>query len=371
MQITTINNEVLDKSLARKIRGNYYKIGDINVEHSGDCFKINDRFYTLEKEKIVWDNYLNQYVLKNEKVIYGIVKHDLNYGLKYGWFNNVENKDVCIIYFNKIEKVYCINRSIKLLSDYLHNDINVYFNPKYFTYSDVFPRQQVDSSYKSSLPYNLSNLKSKSYSFTKNDNIEILYNNFKPVLEDLTFGVEFETVRGVVPDSICKNINLHPLRDGSISGLEYVSTPLRGKEGFYNFIEIIHQLNKYTDSDHNCSMHIHVGNLPRTPAFILASFKLLYMLQDDMYKYFPYYKKYKSFLKRKHYTQPLSSKVFNEIDSKITSDNLYKNFNHLLNDLTSGAINSIKDIDDLTTHPRDSGNNRKWDIIERYFIAWL
>lgn len=53
--ITTINGEELPISKAKKFTNGYYKIGDVNVENSGDCYKINDKFYRYETGQVIFN----------------------------------------------------------------------------------------------------------------------------------------------------------------------------------------------------------------------------------------------------------------------------------------------------------------------------
>jgi len=102
-------------------------------------------------------------------------------------------------------------------------------------------------------------------------------------IEPLTFGLEFETIAGFVPERVTKRLGLIPLRDGSISGLEYVTVPLSGKKGVQTVIDICEELEYRTIYDNSCSLHLHIGNIPRTPEFILAFLKTSSWLQDDIF----------------------------------------------------------------------------------------
>ena len=67
--ITTIKGEELPISQTKKFPNGYYKIGDINVENSGDCYKINDKFYRFETGQIIFNHSTKKYQLITNDVI--------------------------------------------------------------------------------------------------------------------------------------------------------------------------------------------------------------------------------------------------------------------------------------------------------------
>ena len=77
-----------------------------------------------------------------------------------------------------------------------------------------------------------------------------------------TFGLEFETSKGYIPEDICFRDGLIPLRDGSISGLEYSTLVLQGNSGLSMLKQQIDTLQEYTRFDKDCSLHIHFGGYP-------------------------------------------------------------------------------------------------------------
>ena len=74
---------------------------------------------------------------------------------------------------------------------------------------------------------------------------------------NFTFGLEFETSQGYVPEDICFRDGLIPLRDGSISGIEYSTVVLSRNEGLALLEQQVESLKKYTDFNKDCSIHIH------------------------------------------------------------------------------------------------------------------
>lgn len=380
MNVTTINGKEIDKKLTRKIKNldgvfSYYKIGNINRKDSGDCYQINNIFYTLEKGRIVWDELLNQYVLKTT-TIEGIV--DANY--RRGFFNE-NNANLAIVYLNK-EPVseMCISRELAEELGLINGQFNIYYNPQYYSYEQILPRQIIDRNYKNSLPYNFKDsIKECTKNFEKfgvikNDNIERYYSQIKTLLESYSFGVEFETTAGMIPVEIYDTLGVRPVRDGSISGLEYVTIPLTGKKGFYAFIKIVEAINKYTSSDYTCSMHIHVGNIPRTMEFIVAMFKTMYHLQDEIYRLFPLYKQYNNGIKRQCYTAPLCSHVMASLNYECkTEDDIKSDYQKIVFELAGrhSDYRSFIPLSNITSHPYDPSESSKWNMKSRYKIQNL
>ena len=111
------------------------------------------------------------------------------------------------------------------------------------------------------------------YTFTKYYNTRFLNDRFAKWQENYhslhfkyadempyTFGLEFETSGGYIPEHELFNLGLIPLRDGSIRGLEYSTIVLQGQQGLNSLYEMIKCLQKYTIFDKECSLHIHLGN---------------------------------------------------------------------------------------------------------------
>lgn len=379
MEVTTINNKVLDKKLTRKIKDlsgefKYYEIGDVNVKNSGDCYKINTIFYALEKGKIEWDYYNQQYALKSS-----LTEGYIDSEFTLGYFSKLADA-ACKVYMNRDEDYkLAITNAIPSDNNFIEYE-GSYYNPLFFTYEDIIPRQQISREYKSTLQYSFDKAGSEA---------KILYKNYTPkneligkynyggqraLLDEFTFGVEIETTHGVIPEELIKELGVRPVRDGSISGLEYVTIPLSGASGFSSFIETVELINKYTSSDFSCSMHVHVGNIPRTESFIVGMFKLMYHIQDDLYDLFPRYKRINTGIKRMCYTAPLSSHLMASLNYECKSDgdvsNDYKKIIHRL----SGNNSSYREyvpLERIKCHPSDPGESSKWNMKERYKLLNL
>lgn len=169
---------------------------------------------------------------------------------------------------------------------------------------------------------------------------------------DYTFGVEFETSKGYIPEDICFRDGLIPLRDGSITGLEYSTLILKGNSGLSMMKQQIDTLKNYTEFDKNCSLHIHFGGFPLDPEKIWALYSVCARVQDDVEKYTPKYTFHSSEYKTtgKDYCKKLPTAGLYSFDE------LYRMLveRNFLGDLTQ-------------PHPRDRYRYAKWRIQTRYF----
>lgn len=359
----------------RKIKGEYYKIGNIAIKDSGNCYYINDKYYKYNTGYIVYDYRLNKYVIKNSMVIVenGIVSLENDKPI-FGSFskNNLYEN----IFLNIKGNLHlCISDDIFKNSFNYRESLKdgIFYERTQCDSIHFITPQPVDNIYKRSLSYDCSkylNKAIKDYEFI-NKNIEIseTINKYGDFIKDYTFGFEFETIKGCIPERINKKLGLIPVRDGSIKGLEYVTIPLSGKKGLESLKDCIYELNKRTVYDNDCSLHVHIGNIPRTKEYILALYKILCLLQDDIYNLFPIYKKENYGVKKKCYTKPFPIKTtLLKMDRKINNKNINKNFNILFNYLSMGHDfeDYDNDLDQISSHPSDPQGNGKWNIKTRY-----
>jgi hypothetical protein len=372
-KVVTIKGEELPISKCRKFNNLYYKIGDINIKNSGDCYLISGKCYREETGLVVYNYSINQYVLLDNSMFKGIV-------------NFIE--DLLITgYFNKDKKY----------SKIIDKDNNSFylFNPEIFKNNKEY-REQLSSGdfyhisrlsankfntisvpnkdYKYSLPYDSKGIIEHHLKGYENYNPEISKNikNYAPLLENLSFGLEFETTKGFIPNRLLDQYGLIPLRDGSISGIEYVTVPMQGEKGLQCTADILKVLKERTEyNDDTCSLHLHLGNIPRTKEFILAFFKVGMKIQDEMFQMFPLYKKYNYHIKNKNYSAPLPTfEILSQLDPVITSDNIDINFGVLYRYLSMGQdFKSIgNDLNNVIAHPADPNGNQKWNVKPRYFL---
>lgn len=371
--VTTIKNEVLPISKTRKYDSGFYKIGDSNVKNSGDCYLMeNGSYYREETEQIVWDYSSGKYSF-NKGLTLGFIDSDLNLGYFQKNINSVLVED------ENGNRAYALNKAV-IEKNYNFrerlSDGNFYHITRMRAY-DFIKKSPPSSDYKTSLPYDSKGILEKNI-----ENYEKYYvpsfnlnneHNISKIIKDLSFGLEFETIVGQVPKNIHNRLGLIPLRDGSIQGLEYVTIPLSGVKGICNIVESVKELEYRTEYNDTCSLHLHIGNIPRTPEFITAFFKLTLSVQDEIFSMFNLYKKYNFKYKNKNYAAPFDTySILSRLDPIIDSKNLIKNFDIIFTELSEGySLSNFGDNGDLNNvnhHPKDPTGTQKWNIHSRYHI---
>lgn len=370
-EVTTINGVIKEKQDCRRIGGEYYIIGDVNIKDSGDCYYINDKYYRIETGYITYDYEKKRYVIKNHSNLINGVVEIVDNKLIYGYFTPSKFKNVYV--YSGGDKIISLSADIfkstnkfrEQLRDGMFYDINdiqaVNFNKK------VKPK----SEYKRSLPYNCKDVIKNYINDYNNNDIQLnsTIEKYGSVVRDLSFGLEFETTKGLIPDRLSKPLGLIPLRDGSISGIEYVTIPLSGKKGLQAIINTCNLLKQRTSYDDSCALHLHIGGIPRTMEFILALYRTLMHIQDDIYSMFPLYKKYNFGVKQNDYTKQIPTDILlNQMDKVIDKSNIVDNFDVLFTYLSQGVSfkGNHSSLDDVDGHPSDHRGNRKWQVGTRY-----
>ena len=169
-----------------------------------------------------------------------------------------------------------------------------------------------------------------------------------------TFGIEFETCCGVIPEDVCFDLKLIPLRDGSISGVEYATVPLNNKSiGLLK--KQVECLKTYTGFDKTCSMHVHFGRLPHNIKYYYLVYKVFYSIQYELINLLPKYTFHTEFYKEngKGYCLPL-----------IQYDSIADWYYDISGGL--GLDRASVDVDLTRPHPSDVEGRQKWHISSRY-----
>lgn len=371
--VTTIDGTLALKSECRYMLGNYYKIGDPKVQGSGQCYRVSGKYRREETGYIKYDHSIGEYVLSNDSIIEGVIGIEDGKLIK-GHFSSPEYQ-VKIIDENKKTHIVLNEALVETNNKYrYHMATDTYMHISLSPAKKFTQLPTIDRGYKNSLTYDSRPVMSAYTGAYNNNELSIAprVGALAPYLKGLTFGAEFETSKGMVPVRLTKPLGLIPLRDGSIGGLEYATVPYEGAKGLQAMVNSCKLLDKYTAFDDGCSLHLHIGNVPRTEKFFLALFRTLCLLQDEVFEMFPLYKKYNFGVKSKNYTQPFPvAKMLSKMDSVITDQNIKSNFGVLFEFLSGGqsyeeAGSSLSKIDG---HPSDPHGTRKWQIKSRYY--WI
>lgn len=271
------------------------------------------------------------------ELIFGIVYLDESHR-EFGYFSREE--DFKIVEDSEGKLWYTLLRTLK---------VPIYFNRARGRYTLEEPDNEIVFAH-GGFPYSFERFYSTRYleemfMSRRNSINTILYNYVNEM--PYTFGLEFETSAGYIPEDELYRVGLIPLRDGSITGLEYSTIVLKGNEGLNTLQEQIKVLKEYTIFDKECSLHIHFGNFRLTEE-ILLRLNNLFASSDIEYYVVPwafYTDKYKA--NGKNYCAKNKSHLsFNKLYSTLVGRPYY------------GSL--------FQPHPSDISGDRKWNITTRY-----
>lgn len=234
------------------------------------------------------------------------------------------------------------------------NRLGYYIHPKGFTPSDILAHKLIKG--QGNFPYQFPKHYEAAESFH-------LFKDAQTVLEDVeyplskhlgyTFGLEFETSMGYIPQEKCFRDGLIPLRDGSISGIEYSTVVLEGNRGLNLLKQQLATLKEYNKFNKECALHIHMGGFPVDPIHIFALYSLWYTVERE--------------LENREYIPKLSFHTAN-----------YKNNHKDYCNKLPGRVGTFEGLFEYITgkkylgslvqpHPADIEKRAKWNIKARYF----
>lgn len=201
-------------------------------------------------------------------------------------------------------------------------------------------------------PYNLDNhtynMKFEEHLFKGKqkiaNNIEFKYIDELPY----TFGLEFETAGGYLPQHQLYELGLIPLRDGSITGIEFSTVVLQGNSGLNLLKKQMEILNNHTIFDKDCSLHIHFGGFKLSPNVLLKINNIF--INSNIKSILPEY----TFFTHRYKTN--TDKNYCEYNTR------YTNFEEMYALLVNR--NYLGDL--YQPHPNDINGTRKWCIKSRY-----
>jgi hypothetical protein len=257
---------------------------------------------------------------------------------EWGYFSNTE--DYKIVEFPDIGTQYVLVRTCTK---------PIYFNRARGNYSVEEPDNEIVFAH-GGFPYSFERFYSTRYleeQFQAKNKIKekIMYNYINEL--PYTFGLEFETAAGYIPEEELYRVGLIPLRDGSITGLEYSTIVLGGNNGLNALREQIEVLKEYTIFDKECSLHIHFGSFNLTPEVLLRLNNLF--AGSDIDSYAVQYAFRTSQYKANGKDYCVKNRPFTSFD---------KLYSSLVGRPYYGSL--------FQPHPNDTSGDRKWNIPTRY-----
>lgn len=320
-----------------------------------------------KNKTLVYDHFHKQKVeINNPNIIKGVI-FSKGSKLIFGFFTKTY-----LNCFVEIEGVthFAISREVFKIEDGFISCLDGIVRLKKEMFNDRnYSYETGDFKYR--LDYNItSNAMSKKNKTLQAFDVKINKNteDFYEALQGLSVGVEVETVNGFFPEDLLYKSNLVPLRDGSISGLEYVTTPMTEVKDFQIFINSLYELQHYVDINDTCALHFHFGNLPRTESFINALWILVSLIQEQLYELHQPYKMLNWGYKNKSYSKPLPVSVISQMNPGNTvTDNFELIYNYLAE--VESYENRDRSLSNVAYHPQDSSGEHKWQIRNRYAIV--
>jgi hypothetical protein len=301
MRVKTVRGGLIKKINTIMYDGQYYSKKE-------DCVKLGGKYYPLIHPDIAFDEELKEYALRS-RMYHGIVAFEGEEPI-YGYFSANDSENTTCRISPKIKSIAIREQIIP--SSYVECLWSgEYYNPKNYGASEIANIQRVQTiNAHTDKGYNIED-NAKEY-----ENKQKSYAAWKPVipkrirrygklLGNLSFGVENEVTIGSIPPKHQLRHGLVLCRDGSTPAGEFVSVPMTGPKGVLNICKIGEEMSKRTFTDNSCSYHIHIGTIQTSRVFLLAVYKLVERIQDELFTMLPYYKTFWKNIKRKNYNQKL------------------------------------------------------------------
>lgn len=368
MKVIDIKGNKVDRKLCKKYKSGYYLMNE-------DCFKLGDKWLRKDSRSIIFNHSFKRWIFNNSKnrakLIKGVV--DIKNGIpEMGFFSMFDPAKELLFYKGK---QYSIFKEVK------YDFIEVKSKHNLVILRSGVTKKEFKEFTKKKVLNNAEHLEYESrhymreYSRVYNSNDK--YTKLKLSkrhkvyrhLSDITWGCEFETSNGEIPIRLCKENGLIPLRDGSLRRIdangrrylpfEYATVVLSGEKGIGTIVKQTQLLNKYCETSHKESLHMHIGNIPYSKEYVTSMYILSLKIQDELYSMFPYYTKHSGEFKGKDYCSPMRNLYF----TNDNNDNFYKIHEHLLCDYEG----DYEYEGPASSHPLGS----KWNISERYRILNL
>lgn len=344
--------------------GNFY-------EMNRQCFLMPDgRWYRINSGKICLDHETGKYVFANANLTRGVVKIEKG-NLIFGYYTPNKGKNIEIVINGKIYK--CISANIlnncglRFVQDlFTGNYLNIEScNNDKASFKRAFLKKQRGHSYSVEPEYSVSSrLNEFQKYFDKNIPEEKVMPYWKH-LPNFTYGIEYETYRGIIPENLCFATGLIYLKDGSLrysDGIanEYASVVMDKKSVMKGIKAQTRVLNTYCDRSPNESLHLHIGGFPYgNRSKVENLFKVLKAVEDEVYSMFPRFVEHTSIYKNtgKDYCSKLPN---------LNNDNNNKPlFDKIILYLTNGTANPDTYKCGMK-NPLDPNNKSKWNVNGRY-----
>lgn len=293
---------------------------------------------------LFFDHSTNKWTYNAHNLKYGIIKLS-NSVIEMGYYSNIKEETRIIV-----DGIIYTIISYKKIDDKdytWNNRLGAYYKTSEDSLTDKYIYGMGDFPYSFRREYGAkknSKLFKNAQTVTSKER-----NTLAPYLK-YSVGLEFETSGGYIPQHECFKNGLIPLRDGSISGIEYATTVLKSNKGLNLLKQQVECLKNYTIFNKECSLHMHFGGFPLTREFLYTAYTLFVILAKNV---LPTYIPAHSFETSKY---KANGKNYCSIPP------LFNSFEELYEYFTE-----TKYLGSLTqAHHRDLRGESKWNIPTRY-----
>lgn len=356
---------------------NCISIADVWYVKGEDCVQIGEKWYAKNSKQIAFDHEKEEWVLiKGNPLVYGVVgfKQSDNTPI-FGYFteNKYNNLTVNIPNYGVVktfgEKVLAENGFIEELST------GTWMDRRNLTDRDlkrmnVIEGRKVHTNKGYNIEDNTQEFAEKIDSFEKYPiKISAAALRFGKLLGATTYGAEIETSMGHLPDNIQHRTGVVICRDGSIKNAEFVTVPMSGARGLLNLKYLSQELCKRTKTDYECSLHFHLGNLPKDRLFIVALYALAIRIQNEVFTMFPRYKTDWKDVKRQDYNQKLRKLGTGLLKPGMKKEEYQQYIDEAYYRIFTWLNDGVPPDDNFNRVNNHHQQNQKWNRKQRYF--WI
>lgn len=291
---------------------NCVSVDDVWYVKGEDCIDIDGKWYPKTSKLIALDHETGEWVLiKGKPLVYGVVGFKTDGSAILGYFTENKYNNV-VVRVPQYGDVRTFNEKLLVESGFVEEiSTGTWVNKRDLTDRDMkritaIGGRRVHTNKGYNIEDNADEFKQKIDAYA-NYNIPTTPGaiRFGKLLGEVTYGAEIETSMGTLPDHVQNRTGVVICRDGSIKNAEFVTVPMKGPKGLLNLKYLSSELSKRTLTDIDCSLHFHLGNLPKDRLFIVSLYALAIRIQNEVFSMFPRYKQDWQNIKRQDYNQKL------------------------------------------------------------------
>ena len=355
--IETYDGSIANKKDCRFIKGDFYIKNKQCFLISGTWYRINSGFITFDYEDQKW------VITKDTPgLIKGVIDYDLEKDeIIFGYYSPNPYKNITV-YLPNGNNFNCLDWKLLPPSKFVEDTYHLVFKHINCTAlgsnENRIPKASLSANgYPYQLPYCTKHYPEDLYQkfitgVKESKENTTRLSDYISSIGKYSFGFEFETNNGKIPNYRLLETGLLPLRDGSINGIEFATIPLSGEKGVNILENICESLKKYTTFTENESLHLHLGNIPTNKKFIGSLYTICCILEKDIFSLFPkYYAQTSKFKARaKDYNMPLKKELV-AMTPEETFDNI------------AFYLSEGKKYQGMgSEHPSDPEGQHKWQI---------